>query len=79
MPSSVRASLLSLESWAGSISYVLFFPFAGWLVDEEGSTQGWLWIAGIMLAFNIALGVWSAARGAWRRDDSQSHGLTDGN
>lgn len=58
--------MLSLESLAGSLTYVAFFPLAGWLIDRGGGGEGWLAIGAIMLLANGALFWFAIHHKSWR-------------
>lgn len=49
VPDGVRASMTSLETWAGALYYAAFFPVAGWLLDTAGPVNGYVWIATIVV------------------------------
>jgi MFS family permease len=49
LPSSQRATLLSLDSWLFSVIMIVAFPLAGWLADNQG------WGLMIVLAGSIKI------------------------
>jgi MFS family permease len=70
VPDAVRASVVSMEAFIGSLWYLALFPIAGWLLSTGGVGQGFAWLGGLALltvapslARAIRLGVLRPARG----------------
>ncbi len=68
---SVRASIVSLESWAGSLWYVVFFPLGGWLIDAGGIGAGYAGIAAVVAATALPLLALARRRGVWHDDPAR--------
>jgi hypothetical protein len=66
VPDDVRASMLSLESLVGSVSYVVLFPIGGWLLDTSGIGGGFSWLALLMVTSVVPLYLLAKRRGVWR-------------
>ncbi len=58
----VRASMISLVTWAGALYYAAFFPLAGWLLDVSGPVTGYAWIAVAVAGTSLPLLVLARAR-----------------
>jgi hypothetical protein len=65
VPDAVRASMVSLESWIGSLLYVPVFPIGGALLDVWGIDGGYLAIAALVLPPSLLLYVLAWRHGVW--------------
>jgi hypothetical protein len=65
VPDAVRASIVSLESWIGSLLYVPVFPIGGALLDACGIDGGYLAIAVLVLLPSVLLYVLARRHGVW--------------
>jgi hypothetical protein len=65
VPDAVRASIVSLESWMGSLLYVPVFPIGGALLDAWGIDGGYLAIAVLVLLPSVLLYVLARRHGVW--------------
>ena len=65
VPDAVRASIVSLESWLGSLLYVPVFPIGGALLDMWGIDSGYMAIAALVLPPSCVLYVRARRRGVW--------------
>lgn len=74
VPDSVRASVVSLESWVGSLWYMVFFPLGGWLIDTGGVGSGYAGIAVFVAATTLPFLSLARRRGVWRA--GSPHGAT---
>jgi hypothetical protein len=68
VPDAVRASMVSLESWIGSLLYVPVFPIGGALLDVWGITGGYTAMAALVLLPSLALYVLARRHGVWHVD-----------
>lgn len=74
VPDTVRASVVSLESWVGSLWYMVFFPLGGWLIDTGGVGGGYAGIAVFVAATALPFLSLARRRGVWRA--GSPHGAT---
>jgi hypothetical protein len=65
VPDAVRASLVSLESWIGSLLYVPVFPIGGALLDAWGIDGGYTAIAALVLPPSVVLYLLARRHGVW--------------
>jgi hypothetical protein len=65
VPDAVRASIVSLESWIGSLLYVPVFPIGGALLDAWGIDGGYLALAVLVLLPSVLLYVLARRHGVW--------------
>ena len=65
VPDAVRAAIVSLESWLGSLLYVPLFPIGGALLDMGGIDGGYMAIAALVLPPSCVLYVLAWRRGVW--------------
>ncbi len=68
VPDAVRASMVSLESWIGSLLYVPVFPIGGALLDLGGIDDGYLAIAALVLLPSLLLCVLAQRYGVWKAE-----------
>jgi MFS family permease len=65
VPDAVRASVVSLESWIGSLLYVPVFPLGGALLDVWGIDSGYRAIAALVLLPSFLLYILARRHGVW--------------
>ena len=65
VPDAVRASMVSLESWIGSLLYVPIFPIGGALLDVWGIDGGYRAIAALVLLPSFLLYILAWRCGVW--------------
>jgi hypothetical protein len=65
VPDAVRASIVSLESWIGSLLYVPVFPIGGALLDVWGIDGGYIAIAALVLLPSLLLYILAWRHGVW--------------
>jgi hypothetical protein len=65
VPDAVRASIVSLEAWIGSLLYVPVFPLGGALLDAWGIANGYMAMAALMLFPSVLLYVLARRQGVW--------------
>jgi MFS family permease len=65
IPDAVRASIVSFESWLGSVWYAFFFPIGGWLIDTGGLEGGYTGLAVIVVLTALPLLLLARRRGTW--------------
>jgi MFS family permease len=65
VPDAVRASIVSLESWLGSLLYVPVFPIGGALLDAWGIDGGYRAMAVLVLLPSVVLYVLARRHGVW--------------
>ena len=68
VPDAVRASMVSLESWIGSLLYVPVFPIGGALLDVWGIDGGYIAIAALVLPPSVLLYILARRQGVWQVD-----------
>ena len=68
VPDAVRASMVSLESWIGSLLYVPVFPIGGALLDIGGIDDGYIAIAALVLLPSLLLCVLAQRYGVWKAE-----------
>jgi hypothetical protein len=68
VPDAVRASIVSLESWIGSLLYVPIFPIGGVLLDVWGIDGGYIVIAALVLPPSVLLYILARRYGVWHVD-----------
>ena len=65
VPDAVRASIVSLESWLGSLLYVPVFPIGGALLDAWGIDGGYRAMAVLVLLPSGLLYIRARRHGVW--------------
>jgi MFS family permease len=70
-PDALRASIVSLWNWLGSLWYLACFPLFGWCLDRHGPVAGYGWIAASCGALVGALLLGAALAGVWRGNPNQ--------
>lgn len=55
LPSSVRATMLSVNAMFFSLSMILLFPLTGWMIDQLGFTQTFLTIGSLLCISSFIL------------------------
>jgi hypothetical protein len=68
VPDAIRASIVSLESWIGSLLYVPVFPIGGALLDVWGIDGGYTAIAALVLLPSVLLYMLARRHGVWHVD-----------
>jgi hypothetical protein len=72
VPDAIRASIVSLESWIGSLLYVPVFPIGGALLDVWGIDGGYTAIAALVLLPSIVLYMLARRHGVWHVDTAST-------